>query len=176
MTPRDADEYSALRDTIGQRGTARVWIFTVGLIAWAGLAMATAALASLPIATLLPLLVLAGVFDAVLALHLGVERIGRYLQVFHEDNAALPPCWEHVAMAFGKPLRGTGVDPLFTSIFLLAALGNFVPVLIAEPVPIELVVVGSLHVAFIARVIVARRAASHQRGADLERYQKLRHG
>jgi hypothetical protein len=161
MTPHDVEEYTALRDTIRERGTARVWIFVVGLVAWAALAIATAALASLPIATLLPLLVLAGVFDAVLALHVGVERIGRYIQVTFEDAAARGG--EHAAMAFGTPARGTNVDPLFASIFLLAALANFVPVLIAEPVPIELIVVGAIHVAFIARVIVARRAVARSR-------------
>jgi hypothetical protein len=84
MTARDQDEYIALRATIRERGTARVCIFAGGLAAWAAASIATAALASTPVAVLLPLLVLAAAFEAVFALHVGVERIGRYLQVFHE--------------------------------------------------------------------------------------------
>src|SRR5437773_8161678 len=101
MTPCEIEEYRALRATILQRGTARVWMLVAGLVGWAGLVIATAALATLPIATLLPLLVLAGVFEAILALHVGVERIGRYIQVFHEEQTG----WEHAAMAMGPAVR-----------------------------------------------------------------------
>src|SRR5580765_7985942 len=98
MPERAHEEYTALRATIRERGTARVCLFTAGIVAWAALTVATAALASTPVATLLPLLVLASVFEAVFALHVGVERVGRYLQVFHEiDDAA---SWEQTAMAF----------------------------------------------------------------------------
>ena len=86
MTGRELDEYRELRATIRQRGTARVWIFVVGVAMWAAATIATTALASTPIATLLPLLVLASVFEAIFALHVGVERIGRYIQVFHETG------------------------------------------------------------------------------------------
>jgi hypothetical protein len=112
MTARELAEYSALRDTIRERGTARVWVFLVGLIAWATVTVATAALASLPIATLLPLLVLAAAFEALFSLHVGVERIGRYVQLFYEEE----PGWEHAAMAFGRPAAGRA-DPLFAVVF-----------------------------------------------------------
>ena len=91
MTVREQDEYSALRATIRERGTARVYVFTAGVAAWAAAAIATAALASTPVAALLPLLVLAAAFEGVFALHVGVERIGRYLQVFYETNPPAPP-------------------------------------------------------------------------------------
>ena len=39
-----------------------------------------------PLATLVPLLVLAAAFECVFALHVGIERVGRYLQVFYEDR------------------------------------------------------------------------------------------
>src|SRR6476646_471700 len=109
MTPREQEEYRALRATIRERGTARVWIFVAGLIGWAALVIATASLAALPIATLLPLLVLGAVFESMFSLHTGVERIGRYLQVFFEDRALGAEAvgtarseggWEHTAMAF----------------------------------------------------------------------------
>ena len=118
MSTHQHEEYQALRTTIGQRGTAKTWIFVAGFVAWAGLTMATAALATLPIATFLPLLILAVTFEAVFSLHVGIERIGRYLQVFHEDTTG----WEHTAMAFGRPLKGTGTDPLFVAHFLIAQL------------------------------------------------------
>jgi hypothetical protein len=169
MTPRELAEYRALRATIRERGTGRVWIFLAGLVAWAALVIATAALAALPVATLLPLLILAAAFEAVHSLHVGVERVGRYIQVFFEDGSG----WEHVAMAFGEAHRGAG-DPLFVNIFLIATLLNFVPVLIAEPVATEVVVIGAAHLLFIARLLVARRAAARQRAADLERFEKIK--
>ncbi len=170
MKTQQQEEYRALRQTISQRGTARVWVFLAGILGWAALTMATAALASLPVATFLPLLVLAVTFEAVFSLHVGVERIGRYLQVFHETEGG----WEHVAMAFGKPLAGTGTDPLFAAYFLIAALLNIVPALLAEPVQMELAVVGTAHVLFVVRVLLAARTAAKQRASDLKRFEELK--
>ena len=181
MTPRELDEYRTLRDTIRQRGTARIWVFLAGLAVWAALTIATAALAALPVATLLPLLVLAGAFEAVFSLHVGVERIGRYVQVFFEDDSpegAEPGetrKWEHVAMTFGRPLTGTNIDPLFATFFILATVLNFIPVLTAEPVRIEVIVFGAAHLLLIGRIVAAKWVASHQRAADLERFQQLKH-
>jgi len=164
------EEYRALRRTISQRGTAKVWIFLAGIVAWAALTMATAALASLPVATFLPLLVLAVTFEAIFSLHVGVERIGRYLQVFHEDATG----WEHTAMAFGRPLKGTGTDPLFVVHFVLATILNIVPALLAEPVRLELEVVGGAHLLFLLRVFMAWRSAGRQRAADLKRFEEMK--
>src|SRR4051812_17605781 len=113
MTAQQQEEYRALRTTIRDRGTAKVWVLVVGMIGWGALTVATAALATLPVATFLPLLVLAVTFEAIFNLHVGVERIGRFLQVFHEGEFG----WEHTAMAFGRPLKGTGTDPLFVAHF-----------------------------------------------------------
>lgn len=170
MTSLQHEEYRALRRTIGQRGTARVWVFLAGIIAWAALTMATAALASLPVATFLPLLVLGVTFEAVFSLHVGVERIGRYLQVFHEDTSG----WEHTAMMFGRPLAGTGTDPLFAAHFLIADILNIVPALLAEPVQMEITVVGIAHLLFAVRVVMAVRSASRQRASDLKRFEELK--
>src|SRR5579864_4489608 len=139
MPERTEDEYTALRATIGARGTAKTCIFVAGLAAWACLSATLLSLAAAPVTVVFPLVVLAGSFEAVFSLHVGVERLGRYLQVFHEDQ------WEDVAMAFGPPLAGTGADPLFAPTFALAALCNFLPVLVAAPTPSELVVLGVLH-------------------------------
>ena len=171
MTVREQEEYSALRATIRERGTTRVWIFVIGLIGWAALTVVTAALASPPVAVLLPLLILAVTFEAVFALHVGVERIGRYLQVFYEADAS---GWEHAAMSFGRPAGAIATDALFAIPFLTAALFNLAPILVANPVPVEWVFVGGAHALFVLRVIVARAAAARQRAIDLARFQELK--
>ena len=170
MSSQEREEYRALRQTISQRGTAKVWILVAGMIGWAALTMATAALAALPVATLLPLLALAVSFEAVFSLHVGVERIGRYLQVFHEDATG----WEHTAMAFGRPLKGTGTDSLFVAHFLIATVLNIVPALLANPVPLDVWVVGTAHLLFVVRVVLAWRSASRQRAADLKRFEEMK--
>jgi hypothetical protein len=162
------EEYRALRGTIQARGTARTCIFIAGLGIWAALSLVILGVGIAPLAVVFPLLVLAGTFEAVFALHAGVERIGRYLQVFHGDT------WEQAAMAFGPPLAGTGTDPLFAGLFGLATVCNFVQVLVAGAVPAELAVLGGFHMVFLARVVMARRAAARQRAADLARFEQLK--
>lgn len=189
MTAREQAEYSALRATIRERGTARVCVFAGGIAAWAAAAIATAVLAPAPVATLLPLLVLASVFEAIFALHVAVERIGRYIQVFHETRGAGESGgtggaggtsesggWEHAAMAFGRPAGAATNDALFTVPFLLAALLNIAQAMLLAPTRVELVFVGGAHALFVLRLIVARRAAAKQRAIDLARFTQLRDG
>jgi len=173
MTGRDQEEYAALRATIRERGTARVWLFAAGFIAWGALTLATAALASTPLGTLLPLLVLAALFEAIFALHVGVERVGRYIQVFHEADGQ---GWEHAAMAFGRPKSAAAVDPLFTLLFALAVVFNAVPALLLHPTIEEIVFVGGAHALFALRLVLARAAAARQRAIDLERFAQLKRG
>jgi hypothetical protein len=172
MTPNEVEEYRALRATIRERGTTRIWIALAGFAVWSGLVVATAALAALPVAVLLPLLFLTVVFEAVHALHTGVERIGRYVQVFLEDRVG----WEHSAMAYGTRFRTGGPDPLFAMHFWFATAVNFVPAVLAGPLPIEWGFVGAFHVAFAARIWAARHHARRQRALDLERFQQLKEG
>jgi hypothetical protein len=174
MTPRELEEYSALRATIRERGTARVWIFLAGFGVWATLTLATAALASQPMATLLPLLVLAAVFEAVFALHTGVERVGRYIQVFFEEPGE--HAWEHTAMAFGRTFPGGGSDPLFTTYFALATVLNLLPAAALRPIAVEWVIVGLSHLLFFAHLWRGRRRSAVQRAVDLERFEKLKNG
>lgn len=186
MTSCEQDEYRALRATIRERGTARICVFAGGIAVWAAATIATAALASTPVATLLPLLVLVSVFEAIFALHVGVERIGRYIQVFHEagrsdgsggaGGSGAFAGWEHAAMAFGRPVGAAATDALFTVPFLLAALCNTAPALIKDPARAELVVIGGAHALFVLRLLVARQAAEKQRAIDLERFQQLKRG
>ena len=175
-TPRDQEEYRALRATIRERGTARVWVFVAGVVAWAALTIATTAVASTPVATLVPLLVLAAAFEGVYALHIGVERIGRYLQVFHEHQAPETAAWERTAMAFGRPKGGATLDALFTIPFGLAVMFNLTPALIVDPPPTtqELVFVVGAHAIFLLRVVAARHIASRQRAVDLARFTELK--
>jgi hypothetical protein len=170
MKSAPIDEYRALRDTIRERGTARLWIVLVGMAFWGALTVVTFALAPFPAATVLPLLVLAAGFEIVFNLHTSVERIGRFIQVFHEDRTG----WEHAAMAYGQKYAGAGGDPLFANFYRTAAVLNFLPAAFAGPQPVEVVVVGLIHVLFIARVEVARRQAARQRALDLDRFQQLR--
>jgi len=176
MTPRELEEYRELRSTVRERGTARIWMFVAGIAAWAAAALATAALAASPVATLLPLLVLASVFEGVFALHVGVERIGRYLQVFYESEDEGPRKWEHSAMAFGAPKGSARLDPLFSITFALAALLNVSPMTIAGPTTSELIFVGGAHALFLLRLAVAHEVAKKQRSVDLERFGALKRG
>jgi hypothetical protein len=178
MTAREIEEYRALRATIERRGTVRVCLFLAALIAWAAATIATAALAALPVATLLPLLLLAAGFEAIFSLHTGVERIGRYIQVFYDDGepAASAREWERTAMAYGRAYPGGGSDPLFALYFIGAAVLNFVPVILAEPVQIEVIVVGAVHLMVVVRVLIARHKSLGQRARDLERFQRIKQG
>ena len=97
-------EFTALRSTIASRGTARMVLVPVVVIAWASLAIVVVLFGDLPVAALPPLAVLVGGFEAVNALHVGVERIGRYLQVFYEGPPGAP-AWETTAMVTCRAAR-----------------------------------------------------------------------
>ena len=127
-----------------------------------------------PIATLLPLLVLATTFEIVFALHTGVERIGRYIQVFYEEPGGRAG-WEHRIMAFGRPgTRRLSTDPLFVRSFLLGIVLNFVAAIATGPVAVEWAVLGIAHALLAVRILAARREAGGQRAADLERFKEIK--
>jgi hypothetical protein len=147
-------------------------LLPVTLIGWAVVAATLTVLGGQPATALFPLAVLAGGFEAIHALHVGVERIGRYLQVFYE-TAADGPRWETTAMAVGPALPGGGVDPLFTVLFACATLVNLLPAIVPSPTTPELVVIGVLHAGFLVRLVRARGAATRQRAVDLESYRAV---
>jgi hypothetical protein len=171
-------EYELLRQTIAIRGTVRMALVPVTIIVWAGLGVSVLVLAQPPFAALFPLVAIAAGFESILALHIGVERIGRFLQVFYEDvdapADALWPRWERTAMVGGPALPGGGTDPLFAILFSSAVILNFVLVLVPQPVPLELAVFGALHLVVVIRIWRARRAAATQRAKDLAHYQLVR--
>jgi hypothetical protein len=113
----------ALRATIRERGTARMVLVPIIFIGWAATAIATSAVITVALSSLVPLLVLAAGFEAIFALHSNVERIGRYLQVFHEEDGE----WEHVAMEFGRRFGGRGPEPLHPRLFALTVSVNYLP-------------------------------------------------
>ena len=161
-------EYAALRATIRERGTARLVLVPLIFIAWAGTVIATAAVITVALSTLVPLMVLSAGFEAIFALHTNVERIGRYLQVFHEREGG----WEHVAMEYGRRFPG-GQDALFGRLFVIAISLNYVPAALGGT-PVELGVLAVLHLAAILRMRLARMKALTQRAEELERFQALR--
>jgi hypothetical protein len=165
------EEFAALRATIRERGTVRLILLPVTFGLWAGAAVATTAAIQLPITALLPLLVLAAGFESIYALHVNVERIGRYLQVFHEPDGG----WEHVAMTFGQRFPSRGPDALFSGLFLMATALNYLPVALGGTTP-ELIVGGLLHLLLALHIGTARSRASKQRALDLERFQAIKSG
>jgi hypothetical protein len=168
-----ASEFEVLRQTIASRGTVRMVLFPVTLLGWAALATVLVLLGGAPVSALFSLAMLVAGFEAIHALHVGVERIGRYLQVFYEASDDGPQ-WETTAMAVGPALPGGGIDPLFTVVFVAAAIANLIPVLAPMPRPIELSAVIPLHLAFVVRVVRARGAAARQRAVELESFRAIR--
>jgi hypothetical protein len=166
-------EFTALRATIASRGTARMVLVPIVVLGWASLAIVVVLLGDLPVAALPPLAVLVAGFEAINALHVGVERIGRYLQVFYEGTPE-SPSWETIAMAAAPHVRSSGVDPLFTVVFAATTILNMTTALVPEPTPLETLVIGGLHAAFLVRLARARQVASTQRARDLRAFQDVR--
>jgi hypothetical protein len=151
-----------------------VVLLPVTLIGWSAIACTLLFVSDLPIASLFSLAVLVAGFEAIHALHVGVERIGRYVQVYYESSEN-GPHWETTAMAVGPALPGGGVDPLFTVVFGSAALLNLIPALLPTPLNVrELVVIGALHALFLVRLVRARGAAARQRAVELESYKAVK--
>jgi hypothetical protein len=171
MTLRTA-EFSALRAAISARGTTRIVIAATSVGVWAALSAALVLFSDLPLAVLIPFAVLVGGFEAVHALHAGVERIGRYLQVYYEEGPDAPQ-WETAAMAVGPALPGGGVDPLFSALFVGAAALNFATALSVAPIWQELAFLGVCHAGLVLRIVRARTAAAGQRAAELDRFKAL---
>jgi hypothetical protein len=151
----------------------------VTFVSWSATTLVLLLFSELPVGSLLSLAVLAAGFETIHALHVGVERIGRYLQVFYEERTStdeVQPRWETTAMAAGPTLPGGGVDPLFSVLFLSATILNLLPMTLPGVTAVEAAVIGTLHVALVVRILRARTAAAKQRAVELERYRQLRLG
>ena len=171
-------EYLVLRRTIAQRGALRPILLVGGIGIWAATLTAVLVWLPYPVASTIPLVLIAATFEAIRPLHFGAERIGRYLQVFHEEagNPGRPlsetPSWERVAMTFGT-VPGVGGHPLFVPIFFLATVVNYLAVMIPGPVPMEMASMAIPHAAMIAWLIAAHRAMKGQRAIELDRLRTL---
>jgi hypothetical protein len=172
-------EYVILRRTIARRSALRPILVLAGMAIWVASLIAVLALLPYPVAAAIPLLVLLVSFEVIRPLHFGAERIGRYVQVFYEEDGepgralAETPSWERVAMSFGT-VPGVGGHPLFVPVFFMATAINYLAVLLPRPAPVELSVMALPHLAFIAWLVAADRAMRTQRAIELARLRELR--
>jgi hypothetical protein len=180
MSLNDLDriEYEALRATIRERGTARLCAVLAGLTAWGALGVALRATDLSGTVTLVPFVVLAATFEINFFVHTGVERIGRYIQVFFEERSGAAG-WETTAMNYGARFSapqasGGGLDPLFSVVFFAAALVNFLSSLVVDDShPGWIALSLAAHLAFNYRIVRARQFSATQRALDLERFRNL---
>jgi hypothetical protein len=173
-------EYRELRATIRERGSIRVIASVITFSVWAASILTVGAWIQQPIFALVPLVVLAAGFEIAFAIHTGVERVGRYLQVHHEPRSHGSAAWEQTAMRFTPSGRGT--HPLLPALHIAAAVLNLTLAAMvsgdlefpedfrSQP---DILIYAALHLAFIARVMMAARAAATQRAADLEQMRAL---
>lgn len=146
-------EYAALRPTVRERGTARMVIVPLIFVGWAASSIATAAAIGIPIASIVPLIVLAAGFESVFALHMSAERIGRHLQTLQDHDAAGEPMPVTFSRVPGAP------DPLFGRLFVLATSVNFIPIVLQFEYVAELAILTLPHFLLINRIRLARKAA-----------------
>jgi len=165
-------EFASLRQTIALRGTVRMALLPLTVFGWAALVQQILIADPVPAVSLYPLAVLVAGFEAIHALHVGAERIGRYIQVYCEGPDG--PQWETTAMKVGPALPGGGIDPLFAAVFILTTLANLLPALVAQATTKELAVLVPVHAAFAYRVVRARGAAARQRAVELESFRAVR--
>ncbi|MEZ5316991.1 MAG: hypothetical protein R2752_06270 [Vicinamibacterales bacterium] len=170
------EEFTALRATIRERGTLRLFVMAITFVSWTAIfATGWPSRSAAVLPCLASLLLLAAGFEVAFAAHVGAERVGRYIHASFEGTGLEPPRWEHAVLAFGTPAgRAPGLDPLGVSLFSAAALLNLTPVMIttarATP-PSFLSIVGAVvailaHGAFWLRLRQTARFARRQREVD----------
>lgn len=174
MTNRVA-EFTVLRQTIAARGTARMLLAAATVSLWATLATVLGLFSDLPLLALIPLCALATGYETVWALHVGAERIGRFIQVEHETEPG-QASWETTAMQLGPGLPGGGVNPLFSVVFGAASVVNLGVAFAAEPTPLDVVLLCAGHAALLLRLAHTRVLAGRQRQADLAAFTAVQRG
>lgn len=172
MDPIRIEEYSALRATIRERGTWRVALTLATFAVWGTLTVAIVLVTPLALLSIVPLVVLVAGFEGGLLLHLGIERIGRYVQVAFEEQRDRPG-WEMTAVSFGERFPEAGLDALFFRPYLLATAVNFLLGFAGDPVREDVAVLVLVHAAFVIRLVLARRSVAAQRAHDLERFRGM---
>jgi hypothetical protein len=178
--PFGLEEIRQLRATVGARGTVRVLVSLLTFVSWAGLALLAHASAPERF-TLIPLAVLWVGFELGAGLHIGVERIGRYLRVFYETGGGMPK-WETAIALFGRSeaARATRVRPLLEREFALAAVVNLGLALSDRAIvqgeltlrPATVVVLAA-HLLFLGRIWHLGRQTRRQRELDESAFQAV---
>jgi len=181
LTSLSLAEYRELRATIRERGSLRHLTIVITFSVWAVTMLWAASTFSVPIFFAFPLVVLVAGFEVAFALHVGVERIGRFIQVRYEGETGMSISWERTAMALRVP--GGGVDPLFLNVFLAAAILNLLAGVWTSPVAsaasdaaferAELASLVGVHAAAVIRWISAARYARSQRVRELAAFEEL---
>ena len=176
--PFGLEEYRALRATIRERGSLRFLVTSITFSAWAAVLTTLCAVTVVPTFLLIPLVVLAAGFELNLAIHVGVERVGRYLQLKYERDTQSAAGWEHAAMKLKVPTGG--VDALFLVVFLSALAvtflaGLWLAVAFTGPdevgtIRAETLVVAVLHAIVAARWLQAAKYARTQRDRELSAF------
>lgn len=176
VDPTALEEYRQLRAAIGARGQLRVALAFAAIAIWAIVASLLTAGVLLPAGALVSLLVLVAGFEAAHALHVGAERIGRYLRVRYESEIGRTdgPAWETAIAAFGPGQLGLGrpAGAQFALLFSLAVATNFLLRAVGA-LPIEIAALGVIHGIVILRIIVAHRVARAQRADDEARFTEM---
>jgi len=176
-----ATEYRVLRETIATRGGLRPILAVVGFGVWSLVLTLVLVWLPYPMAMVIPLILLVATFEVIRPLHFGAERIGRFLQVFYEEDGqpgrplSETPSWERIAMRLSA-VPGTGGHPLFIPVFFLATIANTLPILLAQPpaTPVELAALGVSHLAFMLWLLKTDRAMRSQRQSELTQFRALR--
>ena len=169
----EIEEYRQLRATVRERGSLRVVLFLTTIAVWAVVAGLVGTFLSLPLASLLPLILLMAGFEAVHQLHIAVERIGRYVHVRYESGIGRP-MWETAIAAFGSGHRPSTrpADALFSFVFCAAIVVNWLAATLGATRE-EMIGVGAIHALAIARVLMARSSARRQRAEDQKRFEEV---
>ena len=174
-------EYRELRATIRERGSLRHVAVLITFSVWTATMLWSANTFAVPVFFILPLMVLVAGFEVAFALHVGVERIGRFLQVRYERDAGSGVSWERTAMSLR--VAGGGVDPLFLKVFLAAVtlnllVGIWISSLGTDATDagfarVELAVLVVVHAVAVVRWIAAARYARSQRVRELAAFEEL---
>jgi small neutral amino acid transporter SnatA (MarC family) len=180
MTDFRALEYDSLRTAIRVRATLAPALLIVVMVGWAALTLWVFTTDVVSAATLVPLMVLAAGYEALYAVHVNAERLARYLQVAYEQpiasESATPltatPQSETTSLYYRQRFSSIGSNALFSALFILATLVNYVPAAVSGTVE-ELVGIGVAHVLFAVRIIMTGRRAARVRSEDLERARTL---
>jgi len=166
MTDLRALDYDSLRAGIRLRLALVPVLLVLALLGWAALTLWVFTSDVVSAATLVPLIVLAGAFEAITVLQVSATRLACYLQVAHDAP------WETIALSYRQRFEAIGSNAPVSALLGLATLVNFVPAAISGTFE-ELTGIAIAHAVVVIRIIVAGRRAVRLQTEDLERVRAL---